>query len=147
VWFYRKTLTSSVRDFAMRGVLPLLGGLSLLVIFIYGLLQYGKPDWLTDTDGNNVTIFGFGAVAVVGVGALILGLILMVVWRVMSPSFFQGRTLTRRADLLLEPADATPTFGLPDSGEEATVVAADLSNLPPGGTALNPETGEEFTKN
>jgi hypothetical protein len=44
-----------------------------------------------------------------------------------------GRTLTRRADLLLEPVAATPTFGLPGSGEEAPVVAADLSNLPPGG--------------
>ena len=37
VWFYRKTLTSSARDFVMRGVVPLLGGLILLVMFIYGL--------------------------------------------------------------------------------------------------------------
>jgi amino acid transporter len=146
VWFYRKTLTRSARDFAMRGVLPLLGGISLLVVFVYGLMQYSKPEWLTDDEGNNVTIFGFGAVAVVGIGALVLGLILMLVWWPMSPAFFHGRTLTRRADLLLEPADATPTFGLPDSGEEPTVIAADLSNLPPGETAVNPETGEEFTR-
>ena len=53
----------------------------LLVVFIYGLIQYAKPDWLTDDEGNNVTIFGFGAVAVVGIGALVLGVILMVVWR------------------------------------------------------------------
>jgi hypothetical protein len=26
-------------------------------------------------------------------------------------------------------------------------VAQDLSNLPPGETAIDPETGEEFTKN
>jgi hypothetical protein len=37
-------------------------------------------------------------------------------------------------------------FGLPDSGDMPTVIAPDLSNLPPGETALNPETGEEFTK-
>jgi hypothetical protein len=146
--FYRKTLTRSARDFAMRGVLPLLGGVGLLVIFDYGLLQYGKADWLIDKNGNNVTIFGFGAVAVVGIGALVLGVILMVIWWAMAPDFFHGRTLRRRsADLLLEPADASVAhLGLPDSGDVPTVIAEDLSNLPPGETAVNPATGEEFSK-
>ncbi|APE16288.1 amino acid transporter [Mycobacterium sp. WY10] len=149
VWFYRKHLTRNVRDFMMRGVIPLLGGLTLLVVFVYGLMQYAKPDWLTDDDGNNVTIFGFGAVAVVGIGALVLGVILMAVWWLIRPDFFHGRTLSRRssADLVLEPATAVEAhFGLPDSGDMPTVIARDLSNLPPGETALNPETGEEFTK-
>jgi amino acid transporter len=149
VWFYRKDLTRNMRDFMMRGVVPLMGGVILLVVFAYGLIQYAKADWLTDEDGNNVTIFGFGAVAVVGIGALVLGVILMVVWRLASPDFFQGRTLSRRssADLVLTPATAVePMFGLPDSGDMPTVIAPDLSNLPPGETALNPETGEEFTK-
>jgi hypothetical protein len=111
------------------------------------LLQYAKPDWLTDDDGNNVTILGIGAVAVVGIGALILGLVLMVVWRFMSPGFFKGVTLPKRADLLLEPAvGSVARFGLPDSGDMPTVIAADLSNLPAGGTAVDPATGEEFTK-
>jgi amino acid transporter len=147
VWYYRKTLTGSVRDFVMRGVVPLLGGLVLLVVFIYGLIQYAKPAWLTDKDGNNVTILGYGAVAVVGIGALVLGVILMVIWRLMAPGFFKGLTLPRRADLLLEPATASaPTYGLPDSGDMPTVIAKDLSNLPPGEAAVDPETGQEFTK-
>ncbi|MBB3602395.1 amino acid transporter [Mycolicibacterium sp. BK556] len=148
-WFYRKDLTKNVRDFMMRGVIPLLGGLILLVVFAYGLIQYAKPDWLTDDEGNNVTIFGFGAVAVVGIGALVLGVILMVVWWLIRPDFFLGRTLSRRssADLVLEPATAVEAhFGLPDSGDMPTVIAPDLSNLPPGETAVNPETGEEFTR-
>jgi amino acid transporter len=149
VWFYRKDLTRNVRDFMMRGVVPLMGGVILLVVFAYGLVQYAKPDWLTDEDGNNVTIFGFGAVAVVGIGALVLGVILMAVWWLASPDFFRGRTLSRRSsrDLVLQPATAVEAhFGLPDSGDMPTVIAPDLSNLPPGETALNPETGEEFTK-
>jgi len=96
-WYYRKTLTGSARDFVMRGVAPLLGGVALLIVFIYGLIQYAKPGWLTDDKGNNVTIMGFGAVAAVGIGALMLGLILMVVWWAMAPGFFRGRTLTRRS--------------------------------------------------
>ena len=150
VWFYRKDLTKSARDFMMRGVVPLLGALILSAVFIYGLIQYAKPDWLTDDDGNNVTIFGYGAVAVVGIGALALGVVMMFVWRVTAPPYFQGLTLPRRssADLVLMPAQGVePMFGLPDSGDMPTVIAPDLSNLPPGETAINPETGEEFTKN
>ena len=93
-WYYRNTLTASMRNFVMRGVVPSLGGAALLIVLIYGLIQYAKPEWLTD-NGHNITIFGLGAVAVVGVGALALGLILMVVWWAMAPGFFCGRTLTR----------------------------------------------------
>ena len=148
-WFYRKNLTDSARDFMMRGAVPLGGGLALAAVFTYGLIQYAKPDWLTDDDGNNVTIFGYGAVAVVGIGALALGVVMMIVWWIASPAFFHGHTLSRRssADLVLEPAvNVEPTLGLPDSGDMPTVIAPDLSNLPPGETAVNPETGEEFTK-
>ena len=70
VWFYRKTFTKSARDFVMRGVIPLLGGLILLRgVHLRTQSSYAAPDWLIDDDGNNVTIFGFGAVAVVGIGA------------------------------------------------------------------------------
>ena len=105
---------------------------------------------LTDDDGNNVTIFGYGAVAVVGIGALALGLVLMVIQWLTSPDYFHGLTLPRRSssDLVLVPATGVEAkFGLPDSGDMPTVIAPDLSNLPPGETAVNPETGEEFTRN
>ena len=94
-WYYRNSLTGSVRNFVRRGVIPLLGGVGLLIVLIYGLIQYAKPAWLTDDDGNNITILGFGAVAAVGIGALALGVILMVVWWVIAPGFFHGRTMTR----------------------------------------------------
>jgi amino acid transporter len=94
-WYYRNTLTGSVRDFVMRGVIPLLGGVGLLIVLIYGLIQYAKPEWLTDDHGNNITILGFGAVAAVGIGALLLGSILMVVWWAIAPGFFRGRTMAR----------------------------------------------------
>lgn len=94
-WYYRHTLTASVRDLVMRGVVPLLGGVGLLLVFVYGLIQYARPEWLTDDDGNNITILGFGAVAAVGIGALVLGSILMVVWWAIAPGFFRGRTVTR----------------------------------------------------
>jgi len=149
VWFYRKDLTKTVRDLVMRGLIPLTGGLILAAVFVYGLIQYAKPDWLVDDAGNNVTIFGWGAVAVVGIGGLLIGVVVMIAWWIASPDFFHGLTLSRRssADLILEPAVKVPTLGLPDSGDMPTVISPDLSNLPPGETAIDPETGVEFTKN
>jgi amino acid transporter len=147
VWFYRRTLTRTVRDFVMRGVLPLIGGLILFAAFVYALQSYAAPDWLTDDKGNNVTIFGFGAVAVVGVASMLLGLVLMVIWRVLAPDYFTpGEPLGRRGhhDLILAGvATEYETIGLPDSGLPDIVIAPDLSNLPAGASAIDLQTGEE----
>jgi len=96
-WFFRKTLFRSARHFFMRGLIPLLGGVMMLIVFVYGLQQFLLPDWLQDGDGNNVTIFGLGAVGVVGLGAIVLGAILMIWWNIVSKDFFTGKTLERRA--------------------------------------------------
>jgi len=62
----------------MRGVVPLLGAIMLTVVFAYGLISYSKPDYLVDeATGENVTILGFGAVAVVGHRRPGLGVIMM----------------------------------------------------------------------
>lgn len=144
VWFYRKTLTTSFRNFVMRGLFPFLGGAMLAAVFGYGLVQFAAPDWLTDDNGDNVTIFGFGATAVVGILALVLGAILMGIWALRQPDFFHGKTLPRRSDdLVLAPgAGRVPTFGLPDSGRMPEVIAPDLSNLPEGQSAIDAATGE-----
>lgn len=138
VWFYRRTLFSSFRNFILRGLFPFLGGAMLLAIFVYGLISFAAPDWLTDDNGKNVTILGIGAEAVVGVGGLLLGVVLMLLWRWRKPDFFQGKTLTRRtAELVLAGVGGrTPLLGLPDSGVEALIIAPDLSNLPPGQKAV-----------
>ncbi|QWT23832.1 APC family permease [Subtercola sp. PAMC28395] len=148
VWFYRKTLTTSFRNFIMRGVVPLLGGLMLAAVFVFGLYNYAQPDWLTDDNGDNVTIFGIGAVAVVGIGAMLIGVVVMIIWWVRSPDFFRGRTLEKRSDdLVLASTDGfVARLGLPDSGDRPVVIAPDLFNLPPGATAVDPETGEEYKK-
>ena len=146
-WFYRKTLTSSVRHFFMRGLIPLVGGVFLFVMFLYATNTYGKADNLTDASGANVTIFGIGAVAVVGVGALVLGLVLLAVQWIAAPAYFKGQTLPRRShgDLLLvgEVPPGVDPLTLPDS-REATIIAPDLSNLPAGLQAVDPVTGETF---
>jgi amino acid transporter len=151
VWFYRKTLMKTPRDMVMRGLLPLLGGVILFGAFIYALKIYAAADWLTDDDGNGVTIFGVGAVAVVGVGALIIGAVLMLFQRAAVPQYFNNVTLPRQShDLILVPAlgdndGVTAHVGLPDSGVMPTVIAPDLSNLPEGAGVFDPTTGHVLT--
>jgi amino acid transporter len=115
-WFYRKTLTTSFRNFIMRGVFPLLGGLMLAAAFVYGLIQFAAPDWLTDDNGKNVTIFGIGAEAVVGIGGLLVGVVLMIIWWIVKPDYFRGKTLPRRSDDLLSNLQAMDAV----TGEEIT---------------------------
>jgi amino acid transporter len=133
VWYYRKTLTKTPRDFVMRGVIPLLGGLILLGAFLKaGQLYAGK-------DYGETTLFGIGAVFVLGIGTLLLGVVLMVIWNAIAPAYFNGETLPKGShDLVLagEIPDV-PHLGLPDSHEH-TVIAPDLSNLPPGQRAVDP---------
>ena len=145
VWFYRRTLTSSVRHFIMRGFYPFAGGAILLAVFAYGLETFSAPDWLVDGKGNNVTIFGLGATAVVGVMGLLLGAVLMFFWFLRQPEFFQGKTLTRRSDdLVMAPGEGRiPTFGLPDSGRMPELIARDRSNLPVGQSVIEATTGRK----
>jgi amino acid transporter len=147
VWFYRRNLTSSLRNFVMQGLLPFVGGAILFAAFGYALKNYAAADWLTDENDQNVTIWGFGAVAVVGVVAVLLGVALMIIWRVMAPAFFAGTTLPRRGhhDLILAGvAVEEETLRLPDAGLPDIIIAQDLSNLPEGAVAVDIETGEEI---
>jgi hypothetical protein len=66
--------------------------------------------------------------------------VLMTAYSRIAPPFFRGETLTRgSSDLLLGPAGSVPTVGLPDSGVMPTVIAPDLSNLPPGQEPYDPK--------
>jgi amino acid transporter len=123
VWYYRRQLRG--RDLWVKGVLPGLGALLLLGAFILSSIGYAA------SDSGSTTVFGIGGVFVIGIGALVLGGILMMIYSRIAPPFFRGETLVPgTADLVLE-AGVRPHVGLPDS-EEHTVIAPDLSNLPPG---------------
>jgi amino acid transporter len=149
VWFYRKSFYKTFRDTIMRFVFPLLGGLMLAAAFVFGLYSYAAADWEVDSHGHNLAVNFFGWVvgddAVIGIGGILIGFILMFIWRAIKPDFFQGKTLAKMADdYVLAPGEGRiATFGLPDSGRMPEVIAPDLSNLPKGQTVVDARTGEE----
>ena len=77
-----------------------------------------------------------------------LGVVLMFVYQAIAPAYFRGETLPKRdsGDLVLVGGGDMPAgVRLPDS-HERTVIAPDLSNLPPGQTAIDPGTGEHVRR-
>jgi amino acid transporter len=141
VWFYRHTFRRTVKNFIQQFLFPLVGGLMLAYAFVYGLITYAEADWEVDSHGHNLAVDFFGWVvgddAVFGVGGILIGFVLMFIWWAVKPDFFRGKTLPKSsADLVLMGEPRFAGFGLPDSGIQATLIAPDKSNLPPGETAL-----------
>jgi amino acid transporter len=142
VWFYRKTMWAKPRDILMQGVIPLLGGTILLAAFFWAAKTYADPEY------GYTSIGGIGGVFLLGIGSLVLGLVLMLLCERALPSYFRGETLPKHdaTELVLEGTGYRTGTGLPDSGNVPVVIAPDLSNLPPGETAIDPITGEEFNR-
>jgi hypothetical protein len=141
VWYYRRELMNSWQDAMRKGIMPALGGLMLLGAFVIASVQYADPSY------GSTTVFGIGGVFVLGMGALLLGLVAMVTWNIIAPAFFRGETLSKRvdSDLVLVALDhEEQTLRLPDSGLPEIIIAPDLSNLPPGMTAMDLETGRSI---
>ncbi|WP_441247754.1 APC family permease [Kitasatospora sp. McL0602] len=103
VWYYRRVLTRSPRDFLFKGLLPLLGGLSLLYFFCYGAFDvYAQPDY--GATSIDLPVFGrTGGVTVIGLGALLLGAVLMLIQWAVQGSWFRHPDVPVSA---ADPADA-----------------------------------------
>jgi amino acid transporter len=88
--YYRRELTTSLKSFLLIGVGPLLGGLMLLAIFVKSCLDLSKPENSESGD----SWFGLGPPLVIGLGFLLLGAVLMLLWRIEHKEFFRRRTET-----------------------------------------------------
>src|SRR3954451_13057725 len=87
-WQFRRSLHGP-RDVAMRFVLPLAGGLFMLAVFVLACIEYADPEY------GETVFHGLGGVFVIGVGALLLGVLLMEVYARVTPAFFRGQTMLR----------------------------------------------------
>ena len=81
-WYFRRELTLGPRDLLLKGVAPLLGGLALAGIFVKLAIDTIDPEY-----GSGGSVFGLGTVFVLGIGALLLGVVVMFWWQVRSGDF------------------------------------------------------------
>ena len=98
-WYYRRYVFKSVKNFFLVGLLPLLGGLSLAFIFVWGIKDYANASY------EDASWFGIGPVVWLGLGTLIAGIPLMYWWNTKDHAFFR---------ISADPIDSRPP---PEGGE------------------------------
>ncbi|QTI71642.1 APC family permease [Gordonia polyisoprenivorans] len=93
VWYFRRTLFSSARNFFMRGLFPLLGGAAMTWAFLKSAIDMFNPDY------GYTSVGPVGGVFILGVGMLVLGIPLMLACFAQRREFFQGKTLTATTEV------------------------------------------------
>ena len=106
VWWFRKDIARGGRDLWVKGVLPGFGAIVLFIFFFYGAFEYwhvsyGYSSWRLPFSPH----WAIGGTFLTGIGALVLGVILMLVYRAVSPAFFRGETLNRDTPVLVPEAE------------------------------------------
>jgi amino acid transporter len=128
-WYWRSTLTQSARNLWLRGILPTAGGLILWACIPWLLVHYWKPvnsytTWTLPFSPH----WHMGGIFVLMVGASVLGVILMYVYRAMRPAYFRGEVLNRDTPTRVPDEIGTPVglFGIePFNGADGTAEEAD----------------------
>ena len=94
VWYFRRTLFTSVRNMFFRGIFPLLGAIAMTLAFGKSAYDMMAPDY-------GYTAFGpLGGVFVLGVGMLVLGIPLMLAcYAFGTKRFFRGETLNASTEV------------------------------------------------
>jgi amino acid transporter len=82
VWFFRRSLLTSVRDLVTKGILPMIGGLTLLGAFVLSVKSY----WPAASSYSS--FLGIGGIFLIGAGSLVVGVIVMVVTARFLPRYF-----------------------------------------------------------
>lgn len=76
-FYFRHQLTKSVKNFLFVGVAPVVGGLLLTYLFIKSLVDWSDPA----NSYTGTSWLGFAPPAIIGVGFLLLGVVLLFAWR------------------------------------------------------------------
>lgn len=86
-WRFRSEIGAGVKPALQKVILPFLGG----VILFAAMVRTGID--LIDPANTDTKLLSVGGAFVLGVGSMLLGVVLMIVYNVLAPAFFRGETL------------------------------------------------------
>lgn len=97
IWYFRRELFANRFNFVFKFLFPLLGALMLTAAFVFSAIDMFDPDY------GYTILLGVGGVFVVGIGSLLFGAVLVVVWFFFAGSkpFFRGESLNRDTAVLV----------------------------------------------
>ena len=82
VWFFRRDLLRSAHALLVKGILPLVGGLTLLGAFVLSIKSY----WPAASSYSS--FHGIGGIFLIGAGSLLIGVIVMLITSRFLPRYF-----------------------------------------------------------
>ena len=94
VVYYRRELTRSVRNFVFIGVAPLLGAAMLGYLFVEAVRTFADPE----VSYTGEELLGVGVPLVIGLGFLLLGVVILILWRIAGHERFFSRKPLEAAD-------------------------------------------------
>jgi amino acid transporter len=100
-WYFRRQLGRSAKDLWLKGILPVFGGVVLLAAFVKSATDF----WAVDSGSSH--FFGVGGPFVLGIGAIVVGVPLMIIWNVVRRAYFTGTTMAS-ADAMVATEESAP---------------------------------------
>ncbi len=94
VVYFRREIFKSLKNFVFIGVVPAIGGLSMLALFVGACVNFANPDQ------NKTSFDGIGAALIFGLGGLGIGVLLMAWARLSLPAFFRRRREVAQPDMV-----------------------------------------------
>ena len=102
-WYYRRNLRTSARNLWMQGIIPVAG--AVILWFLGGWSVWEDYDFASGNDYTFWTVPGIrwqiGGPFVIAAGAAIVGVVIFIYMRIVSPAFFRKETLTRATPTLV----------------------------------------------
>ena len=93
VWYFRRDLLTSGHALLVKGILPLVGGLTLLGAFVLSIKSY----WPAASSYSS--FHGIGGIFLIGAGSLVIGVVVMLITARFLPRYFaNGITAPAKTD-------------------------------------------------
>ncbi|MCB8901394.1 MULTISPECIES: APC family permease [unclassified Streptomyces] len=94
--YYRRHLLESVHNFLLIGLGPLVGAGLLTWLLVRSVSDMSDPA----NSYSGTSWFGLGPPLVIGIGIALTGVLVMIVWRLRSPAFWEERPSVADPDLV-----------------------------------------------
>jgi amino acid transporter len=85
--YYRKQLLRSVKNFLLIGLGPVVGAGLLIWLLIRSISDLNDPE----ASSSGTTWFGMGPPLVIGIAIFLIGIVVMIVWRLRDGTFWRER--------------------------------------------------------
>jgi amino acid transporter len=109
--YYRRQLTRSAKNLLLIGVGPVIGSILLFWLLIRSVIDLNDPE----ASSTGTAWFGFGPPLVIGVAIFLIGVAIMLFWRLRHATYWRERTGVAPDPVTGDPAPGDPATGGPQS--------------------------------